>query len=235
MISVGLDIQRLGLMVITGQPKTTAEYIQATSRVGRNVEWPGLVVTLFNIHKPRDRSHYERFAAYHESFYRAVEATSVTPFSARALDRGLAAVAVALARLGHGSMAPSRAAVNILTQLGALGDVADALGERAEEHGPIDPASAKTLRQAVEARTKALLDDWYKIAAGLQNVGTPLQYGTEERSPQPLLRDFLDPDLNGPSDRRWKFRAGRSLRDVEPNVNLWMSRLTEDEGGEDDA
>ena len=98
MISVGLDIQRLGLMVVLGQPKTHAEYIQATSRVGRDETRPGLVVTLLSAHKPRDRSHYERFRHYHETFYRSVEVSSVTPFSARALDRGFAGAMVGLAR-----------------------------------------------------------------------------------------------------------------------------------------
>ncbi|MGD0680039.1 MAG: DISARM system helicase DrmA, partial [Polyangiaceae bacterium] len=97
MISVGVDITRLGLMVVCGQPKTTAEYIQSSSRVGRDENRPGLVVTLLNVHKPRDRSHYEHFTAYHESFYRGVEATSVTPFSPRAIDRGIAGLVVALA------------------------------------------------------------------------------------------------------------------------------------------
>ena len=82
--------QRLGLMVVAGQPKTTSEYIQASSRVGRQAHWPGLVVTVLNLHKPRDRSHYEHFTAYHESFYRYVESQSLTPFSGPAIDRGFA-------------------------------------------------------------------------------------------------------------------------------------------------
>jgi len=79
-----------------GQPQATSEYIQSTSRVGR--KRPGLVVTLFNSGRSRDRSHYESFAAYHSALYRQVESTSVTPFSARARDRGLHAVLIALAR-----------------------------------------------------------------------------------------------------------------------------------------
>ena len=98
MISVGLDILRLGLMVVQGQPKTAAEYIQATSRIGRDYDRPGLVVVVLNLHKPRDRTHFEQFGHFHRSFYRAVEATSVTPWAARALDRALAAVVVAAAR-----------------------------------------------------------------------------------------------------------------------------------------
>jgi len=97
MLSVGVDISRLGLMAVNGQPKTIAEYIQATSRVGRNGV-RGLVVALLNNAKPRDRSHYETFRTWHETLYRDVEATSVTPFASRARDRALHAALVAVVR-----------------------------------------------------------------------------------------------------------------------------------------
>ena len=121
MISVGLDITRLGLMLVQGQPKTAAEYIQATSRVGRRIDKPGLVVTVLNLHKPRDRAHYESFRLFHRTFYRAVEATSVTPWAARALDRSLAAVVVAVARHLRPELTPERAVRQLRDDSGLSG------------------------------------------------------------------------------------------------------------------
>jgi hypothetical protein len=228
MISVGLDITRLGLMVVFGQPKTSAEYIQATSRVGRDPERPGLVVTILNVHKPRDRSHYERFCAYHESFYRSVEATSVTPFSPRALDRGLAASLVALSRLGLQAMTPPNGALEVIPQRHTLDAVVDHFGERAYSHKKSDTAERDALRQRVRQRAGDLLDEWCRVVQDQRQVGASLQYNQHERGIGiPLLHDFLDPSLRNLPNGHWKmkFRANRSMRDVEPNVNIWVRSL----------
>jgi hypothetical protein len=140
MISVELDVIRLGLMLVSGQPKTAAEYIQATSRVGRDRDRPGLVVTLLNLNKPRDRSHYEHFTSWHAAFYRAVEAVSVTPFASRALDRRLAPATVALARLGRSSLTPLTAAGAAERERTALDQVIEAFGQRARDHRQDAPA-----------------------------------------------------------------------------------------------
>ena len=227
MISVGLDIPRLGLMLVLGQPKVHAEYIQATSRVGRSDEGPGLVVTLLNVHKPRDRSHYERFRHYHETFYRSVEAGSVTPFSPRALDRGFAGALVALARHLEPGLTPPRGVERI-------GDVRAALeprllaafeGRVAQQAFAEDTEREERMR-SVQDRVGDLLDSWRRVFDDYHGAGVELQYQRYElKQPKlkPLLREMLDERFE--TEHHRKFRANRSLRDVEPEVNLYLHDL----------
>jgi len=96
MISAGIDVARLNIMLMVGQPKLTSEYIQASSRVGRSL--PGTVLTLYDGMRSRDRSYYEQFKSYHEAFYKYVEPTGLTPFSEPARERALHAVIIAIMR-----------------------------------------------------------------------------------------------------------------------------------------
>ncbi|MEU0378141.1 helicase-related protein [Streptomyces cyaneofuscatus] len=142
MISVGVDVDRLGLMAVMGQPQTTAEYIQATSRVGRR--HPGLVAVMLNANRSRDRSHYESFQHYHSALYREVESTSVTPFSSRSRDRGLHAVVVALARILIPAARPNDGA-------GRIEEFRDELGQK--------------VRKALLTRVEAVDPDEYNATA----------------------------------------------------------------------
>ena len=224
MISVGVDIDRLGLMVVAGQPKTTSEYIQASSRVGRNANKPGLVVTCLNAAKPRDRSHYERFGTYHESFYRFVEATSVTPFSAPALDRGLAGVVVALCRLLNIAMTAPLEVKSLDAHRKELEAKLELLSKRA---GPGLPKEEQELASTIVLqRAKSLLDSWHNIIEqakkdAAQRAYSP--YDPEGKGYKPLLRTVLDPDENLTQDEL-KFEAPLSMRDVESSVHLWIQR-----------
>ncbi len=226
LISVGLDIPRLGLMVVLGQPKTHAEYIQATSRVGRDDGRPGLVVTLLNIHKPRDRSHYERFRHYHETFYRSVEVGSVTPFSARALDRGFAGALVGLARHAEPELTPPQGVEQIAVVRAALErKLLDVFLERVRQQPFADEAEREERLRSVQNRIVDLLDSWRKIFEDYHAVGIAMQYQKYElKQPRPLLREMLDKDFESENHR--KFRANRSLRDVEPEVNLFLKDLS---------
>lgn len=150
MVSVGVDVSRLGLMVINGQPKTRSEYIQATSRVGRSV-FPGLVVAVLNAAKPRDRSHFETFFGWHATLYRDVEATSVTPFASRARDRALHAALVAMIRHSHPAMQQSPRLSNAPDSL--LQDVVQEIERRVKS---IDQREMKTCEMELNER----LENW---------------------------------------------------------------------------
>jgi hypothetical protein len=213
MISVGLDITRLGLMLVQGQPKTAAEYIQATSRVGRDPARPGLVVTILNLHKPRDRTHYEQFCHFHRTFYRAVEATSVTPWAARALDRALAAVVVAIARHLDPDLTPELAVDALRGRPETRRLVREAILSRAPE-GAIAGGRA-ALGEAIDA----LMSDWIAVAEDETANGRPFAY-TRKGAPSHLLYAPLDPALPNLTPAHQRFVAGRSMRDVEPNTLL---------------
>lgn len=219
MISVGLDITRLGLMLVFGQPKTTSEYIQASSRVGRG-NTPGLVITLYNIHRHRDRSLYERFVPYHQSYYRDVETTSVTPFSTKALDKGLAGTYLSIVRHLIDGMRQERDAAKIVHKKEELNKVlTDLIMKRLVASGT---SQANNIN--LEKRLKSLLDDWERILNFAGDNNEQLSYTNGDYS---LIHQYLDPKLNELPDYYLKFRANRSMREVEPTVNIWVKGMND--------
>lgn len=206
MISVGVDIDRLGLMTVMGQPQSSAEYIQATSRVGR--QHPGLVVTIFNAARSRDRSHYENFIPYHQALYRAVEATSATPFAARARDRALHGVLVSLTRLLIDQLSSDGSAQEAADHRGEIRRMADVLARRARDVTDDEEAddTAKQLDELVrvwidesEARTdmryqnSSNYDDSLLVPPDVAMANEFIEYSQQE-TPWPTLQSMRDVD-----------------------------------------
>ena len=224
MISVGVDVRRLGLMVVAGQPKATAEYIQATSRVGR--AFPGLVCTVFNWARPRDLSHYETFEHYHATFYKHVEPLSVTPFSPGALQRGLAGLLVSLVRLRGTEFNPNEAASRITTSNPYVQDAIETIAKRAELIG--DGTATGDFCRA-ELLKKA---DLWQAEAQNTTGGRTLTY--REPFGEGSKKGTTVSLLHSPGLERWEeFTCLNSLREVEPPVKFIISDGGLD-GGEDD-
>jgi hypothetical protein len=233
MISVGLDIPRLGLMVVLNQPKTAAEYIQATSRVGRQLSdkpeenKPGLVLVLLNPNRPRDRSHFELFPYWHQTFYRHVEATSCTPFASRAIDRGLPGVVVAMARHGDPRLAPPEGAMAADALQRIKEEIAEALQNRCIATGAADDGHGQMLPTEVRQHVIDLLEAWWKLT---QQPEQKLQYWTfeDKAAGAGLLHTPLDTDHLYAGDGYRQFTTNWSLRDVEPAAPIRLVNFREE-------
>ena len=210
MVSVGVDVPRLGLMLVNGQPKTRSEYIQSTSRVGRS-SFPGLVVCLLNSAKARDRSHFETFPSWHSTIYKDVEATSVTPFASRARDRALKAVVVSMIRHGSEKMHTSPDLANAGDDF--LGEVVNAIEKRVKS---VDAREFDSLSEELNE----LLSDWDALS--------PKQYLMNKFKPRDgSLIQYAD-------DHAKRIASGRApglawplmntMRSVEPSSRF---RITE--------
>ncbi|MCK9876757.1 DISARM system helicase DrmA [Frankia sp. Ag45/Mut15] len=228
MLQVGVDVQRLGLMLVVGQPKNTAEYIQASSRVGRDPQRrPGLVVALGNWARPRDLAHYEQFRYYHETFYAQVEALSVTPFSPTALERGLDGVLVAAARvmqghLGEQGLSPERDAWRVEQERDALDALVTRLRARI-----LAAAQSDTIADQVGQRLANRLDQWSARRQHAVGAGQTLVYEHVGDS-KALSALMISPEhsrAHPPGLPRPPFVVANSMREVQPEINLLVSPL----------
>ena len=213
MISVGVDVDRLGLMAVMGQPQSTAEYIQSTSRVGR--VFPGLVLVLYNAARSRDLSHYELFQSYHQALYRQVEATGATPFAARARDRGLHGMLVSLVRQVVSGAGEDRSAGRIAEWTDGLASAKQIVVERCLQ---VAPDEAEALSQQIDE----LIDSWGHAAADGQVTHYPGWFQGVEKA---LLMDagavVDDEEFDYPVDAPpWPTMT--SLRDVDATSHLYL-------------
>lgn len=201
MISVGVDVDRLGTMIVQGQPKTTSEYIQATSRVGR--KYPGIVFVLLNSLRSRDLSHFERFKVYHQALYRHVEAMSVTPFAKGALYKGLTGAFIGFIRQTIMEINAEQSPKKI-----------------AELPNEVETATVQFLKRVrdahgatIESEVKELLEWWQELA--LKYAKEKLAYKESQYVKAYLLKNFNE-EVKAKDARP----AMMSLRNVEAAIEI---------------
>jgi len=210
MLSVGVDVNRLGVMAVNGQPKSTAEYIQATSRVGRS--FPGLVCTVLTWSRPRDLSHYETFEHYHSTFYKHVEAQSVTPFSPRAMDRGLTGSMLSLMRLSDDELNPNDGAAKLKSPSSSI--VQTTISSITDRVHLVEESSES--KKLAGAAIKQRVDEWVKET---HVPGRTVAY--EKKGASVDSKIAL---INKPGIGEWgRFTVPMSMREVEPGVKLQMN------------
>ncbi|WP_211364904.1 helicase-related protein [Salinicoccus hispanicus] len=206
MLSVGIDIGRLNSMFVVGQPKLTSEYIQATSRVGRKDL--GMVWTLYNSMRSRDKSHYENFHSYHQSLYKYVEPSSVTPFSIPALDKALGAVIVAMMR----NMRPNMESPTSITEYD-LQVIERFLLDRVES---ID-SEHRLYIEGAENKIKKLIEDWRNLIL----TNDKLKYYINSKQTFSNEINYLLKD-HGIYDYATAEYVMNSMRDVDENAYLMI-------------
>ncbi len=203
MIAVGMDVDRLGLMCVLGQPKQNSEYIQATSRIGR--AHPGLVITLYNPYRPRDVSHYENFAAYHKQIYRYVEGTTATPFAARARDRFLHALVIMAIRLYYEKMAQEPKNIIAMSKQ-EIDDVVDIILNRMSI---VEPSVLSDGKKEIQY----FIDEWRNAVIS----GVDVVYAGEYKEDRIRL-------MVPYSEKHKNVEKGtlQSMRDVDQSVGLYL-------------
>ena len=227
MLSVGVDIQRLGAMIVNGQPKNHSEYIQATGRIGRAS--PGLIIANLNFFKPRDMSHYEDFCHYHSILHKNVEPVAVTPFSTRSRDRALLGVLVAMVRHSDPRIAPDKRAGRFNVDAVYVKDILDKVRSAvASRVGRIDGSEADGTMSDIDEHIRF----WHDAATG---GDLALEY-SRPRNPKARKKENVDYLLRstGEDESLGLREAPNSLRDAEVPIRVWYTLdMRTDYGGGD--